>query len=329
MNAAKKTKRAQRECLGAYGISITANLSPTPMPQSPAPMLCTLVSEPIDSPDWIFETKFDGLRVLGRFDGKELTLLSRNQASQNVAFPDIAEALRKSLPHPAIVDGEVVCLDKNGKSSFRLLQQRFHLTNPREVEERSRQYPAFLYLFDMIYVDRYDISKLPLCERKQLLRKSVKWTDRIRWTEFQAQDGHTLLKKACHEGGEGIVGKHRESPYIGGRSSWWVKIKCIGRQEFVIGGFTDPQRSRIGLGALLVGYYADDGATLRYAGKVGTGYTRETLLDLRERLDALEEPTSPFDEGDPRHTDLVHWVRPRLVAEIAFGEWTQNGLLRQ
>jgi bifunctional non-homologous end joining protein LigD len=116
---------------------------------------------------------------------------------------------------------------------------------------------------------------------------------------------------------------------VSGRSGWWVKIKCLGRQEFVVAGFTDPQRSRVGLGALLVGYYSDDGKRLIYAGKVGTGYTRETLLDLRRRLDKLEQEEIPFDEGQPPRGSNVHWVRPQLVAEIAFGEWTQNGLLRQ
>src|SRR5207248_2956227 len=123
--------------------------------------------------------------------------------------------------------------------------------------------------------------------------------------------------------------KHRASRYAGGRSAWWVKVKCLGRQEFVIGGFTDPQRSRVGLGALLVGYYGDDGRRLIYAGKVGTGYTNEMLLDLRARLGRLEQPGCPFDAGDPPTGEHVHWVRPRLVAEIAFGEWTQNGMLRQ
>jgi bifunctional non-homologous end joining protein LigD len=299
------------------------------MPQAPAPMLCTLIAEPFNNPDWIFETKFDGLRVLGIFDGKDLTLLSRNQASQNVAFPDIADALRKSLSKPAIVDGEVVCLDRNGRSSFRLLQQRFHLTSPSEAEKRSREYPAVLYLFDLIYTDRYDVSKLPLKKRKQLLRQAVRWSDQVRWTEYEAEDGHTLFQSACREGGEGIIGKRLDNAYVPGRSSYWVKIKCLGRQEFVIGGFTDPQRSRVGLGALLVGYYSDDGKRLIYAGKVGTGYSHQTLLNLRERLDGLTRRQSPFDEASPRTLETIHWVEPRLVAEIAFAEWTQHNILRQ
>jgi bifunctional non-homologous end joining protein LigD len=292
-------------------------------------MLCTLVDEPFDNPAWLFEPKYDGLRVLGRFDGRELTLLSRNQAPQNLQFPDVVAALRDGLTRPAVVDGEVVCFDERGHSSFRSLQQRFHLKNAREVEARMRQYPAYLYLFDVLHVDGYDVTTLPLNERKELLRRLVRWSDRVRWTEFQAGEGRALWRQACREGSEGIIGKHRDSPYVAARSPWWVKIKCVGRQEFVIGGFTDPQRSRVGLGALLVGYYGDDGRRLIYAGKVGTGYTRETLLDLRERLGRLEQRLSPFDEGRPPAGPQVHWVRPRLAAEIAFGEWTQHGLLRQ
>jgi bifunctional non-homologous end joining protein LigD len=294
-----------------------------------APMLCTLVAQPFDNADWIFEPKYDGLRVLGRFDGAELVLLSRNNQSQNFQFPDVADALRESLARPAVVDGEVVCFDEHGGTSFRALQQRFHLKDVAEVRARMRKYPAYLHLFDILYLDGDDLTGRPLEERKRLLRDAVRWSDRVRWTEFERANGTALWRQACRAGEEGIIGKHLQSRYPGGRSDRWVKVKCIGKQEFVIGGFTDPQRSRVGLGALLVGYYSDDGKQLRYAGKVGTGYTRETLLDLRERLGRMEQRESPFDEGEPPRGEHVHWVRPRLVAEIAFGEWTQNGLLRQ
>jgi bifunctional non-homologous end joining protein LigD len=292
-------------------------------------MLCTLVAGPFDNPAWIFEPKFDGLRVLGRFDGERITLLSRYGESQNFQFPEIVQALESSLRRPAIVDGEVVCFDSDGKTSFRSLQQRFHLKNAAEVRARMEKYPAFIYLFDLLYHDRYDLTRVPLEERKKILRKAVRWSDRVRWTEFQPEKGTELWRRACRRHEEGIVGKHLKSLYVAARSSWWVKIKCIGRQEFVIGGFTDPQRSRVGLGALLVGYYSNDGRRFIYAGKVGTGFTHDTLLDLQARLKKLQQDRSPFDEADPPRGEHVHWVRPRLVAEIGFAEWTQNGLLRQ
>jgi bifunctional non-homologous end joining protein LigD len=330
MVAAKHSSRRPRGQTGQRELSgLAKQLVPSVMPLAPLPMLCTLVAEPFDNPAWIFEPKYDGLRVLARFDGQDLTLLSRNQASQNFQFPEIVEALHDSLTRPAIVDGEIVCLDDEGRSSFRAIQQRFHLTNPRDVEARRQKHPAYLYLFDLLYLDEYDLSTLPLIERKDLLRQVVHSSDRVRWTEYQPEHGRRLWRAACQDGSEGIIGKHRDSRYMQGRSSWWVKIKCIGRQEFVIGGFTDPQRSRVGLGALLVGYYSDDGQQLIYAGKVGTGYTTETLLDLRQRLDALERRRSPFDSGDPPRGGSVHWVEPELVAEIAFAEWTQHGSLRQ
>jgi bifunctional non-homologous end joining protein LigD len=292
-------------------------------------MLCTLEAEPFDNPEWIFEPKYDGLRVLAIYDGQELTLLSRNNQSQKAPFPDIVSALRQSVSRPVILDGEVVCFDERGRTSFRTLQQRFHLKDQAEIRARAQRYPASIFLFDILYLDRHDLTSLPLEDRKELLRQAVRWSDRVRWTEYQAGNGTALWRQACQEGSEGIIGKHRASRYTGGRSSWWVKVKCVARQEFVIGGFTDPQRSRVGLGALLVGYYSDDGRRLLYAGKVGTGYTKEMLLDLRKCLGRLEQPRCPFDDGDPPTGAHVHWVRPQLVAEIAFGEWTQNGMLRQ
>jgi bifunctional non-homologous end joining protein LigD len=309
--------------------ALAARLDAVPLPRAPSPMLCTLVAEPFNNKDWIFEPKYDGLRVIGVFDGQRLTLLSRNHQPQNLQFPDIVAALQASLRYPAIVDGEVVCFDAQGRTSFRSLQQRFHLKDAAEVQERMQQYPAYLYLFDLLYVDRFDVSRLPLDKRKELLREAVDWSEHIRWTPFQEGEGMRLWRQACREESEGIVGKLRSSRYVHGRSDAWVKIKCLARQEFVIGGFTDPQRTRVGLGALLAGYYSDDGKRLLYAGKVGTGYTHEMLLDLRQRLDPLEQAASPFHRADVPHDEHVHWVKPQLVAEIAFGEWTQNGMLRQ
>jgi bifunctional non-homologous end joining protein LigD len=301
--------------------------TPSPMPEAPAPMLCTLVDAAFDSSDWAFEPKFDGLRVLARFDGDSLALLSRNNKPQQSRFPEIAEGLRQALRAPAIIDGEVVCLDESGKTSFRELQQRFHLDDAAEIRRRMERHPAYLYVFDILYLDRSDVTRLPLSHRQELLNEAVDWSDRIRRTASVPGRGIEAWERACEAAEEGIVGKRLDSPYVAGRSDAWVKIKCVGRQEFVIAGWTDPQRSRVGLGALLVGYY--EGDRLRYAGKVGTGYTREVLLDLRKRLDELGRKANPFDDGEPPLGEAVHWVEPRLVAEIAFAEWTQNGLLRQ
>jgi bifunctional non-homologous end joining protein LigD len=329
MAAVKTRFRKQPRALNEALTRLASRLKPAAMPLQPAPMLATLIVEPFDNPAWIFEPKLDGLRVLARFDGEKLTLLSRNHKPQNFQFPEIVAGLEADLKQPAIVDGEVVCLDENGRSSFRRLQQRFHLESALEVQARMKKFPACIYLFDLLYVDRYDVSGLPLEERKTLLRDAVNWSERVRWTEFHKEHGAALWREACQAGLEGVIGKHVKSTYVPARSPNWVKIKCLGRQEFVIGGFTDPQRSRVGLGALLVGYYDDTGKRLNYAGKVGTGFTHELLLDLRQRLDKIEQVTCSFDAGDPPRGVHLHWVQPRLVAEIAYAEWTQNGLLRQ
>jgi bifunctional non-homologous end joining protein LigD len=291
-------------------------------------MLCTLVDEPFDDPNWTFEPKLDGLRVLCKVNGKRVQLISRRGNDQATQFPEIVQAMQASAKSPAVFDGEIVCLDEKERSSFRLLQQRFHVQDPRTIEMRAKQYPAVFYLFDILSANGADLTPLPLRDRRKRLEKSLKWSKRIRLIPSTPEKGIALFRQMCREGQEGIIAKRLDSPYVGGRSRDWVKIKCIGRQEFVIGGFTEPQRSRVGLGALLVGYY-DDQKKLIYAGKVGTGYTTEILKDLRQRLEKLEQPKNPFDAGNPPKGVGVHWVKPTLVAEIAFAEWTQNDKLRQ
>src|SRR5688572_11446917 len=204
---------------------------PRPMPRDVALMLCSLVAEPLDHKDWLFEPKLDGLRVLCRYDGKRVSLASRNNKLQNFQFPDVVEALARSLSKPALLDGEIVCLDSLGQSSFRRLQQRFHLTEAATVAERAAEFPAYLYVFDILYHDRFDLRGLELHERKRVLRRTVKWSDRIRWTEPTPQRGTAMLKQTCRDAGEGIVGKEIHSTYTGGRSDAWVKIKCASRQE--------------------------------------------------------------------------------------------------
>jgi bifunctional non-homologous end joining protein LigD len=292
------------------------------------PMLCTLVAEPFDDPGWLFEPKFDGLRLIVRFDGRQLSLMSRNGKEQAIAFPDLADALRAALRKPCMVDGEAVCFDERGHTSFRVLQQRFHLTNLAEIEARMKTFPASIFVFDILDLEGKRLTELPLVERKPILRKAVRWNDRVLWTEGHPGEGIAYFKKACRAGEEGIIGKRLESRYVSGRSRDWVKIKCVAKQEFVIGGYTNPRGSRVGLGALLIGYYSDGGKSLLYAGKVGTGFARETLIDLHRQLSALEQPRPAFAPSEELPREGVHWVRPKLVAEIAFTEWTQHGLLR-
>src|SRR3954471_17853339 len=250
MPAAAKRARSQ-----SRPPRLARRLPTTPLPDAPAPMLASLAAEPFDHPDWISEPKYDGLRVLARFDGEEPALISRNGKAQNFQFPEVAEALRDALDRPAVLDGEIVCFDDRGRTSFRALQQRFHLLDAGEVRERAGTYPAYIYLFDILYFDHYDVTPLPLGERKALLRDAVRWSNVVRETPFRRGHGVEALGAACRAGEEGILAKDWNAPYTVGRGAGWVKVKCVGRQEFVIGGFTDPQRSRVGLGAVLVGFY--------------------------------------------------------------------------
>jgi bifunctional non-homologous end joining protein LigD len=291
-------------------------------------MLCTAVDESFDDPEWIFEPKFDGLRILCQFDGEEVYLFSRNGNRQDFQFPEIAQALRASLRYPALLDGEIVCLDQHGVSSFKELQQRLHIEDPAMVEARFQQHPAYAYFFDILYVDQYDVTVLSLLQRKALLQEAVAWNDRIRWTDFHDGKGKHFFSEICRSHGEGIVAKRKSGAYVGARGGDWVKAKCTHRQEFVIIGFTDPKGSRPGLGALLLAYYSDDGKKLVYAGKAGTGFDTSTLRDLRERLDLITQFNSPLPDPNTDMGSDVHWVSPTLVAEIEFGSWTHHGILR-
>jgi bifunctional non-homologous end joining protein LigD len=301
---------------------------------NPPLMLCSLVEEPVQGARWIFEPKLDGLRLYVEFDGREVRLLSRNGKPQNAFFPEIVERLSRSLPSPAALDGELVCLDERGQSSFRMLQQRFHVSDAGEVSRRAARYPVVLYLFDILTQGREDLRALPLLERKKRLRRAVRWSEAVRFTpQISGTRGPEFFAETCQARGEGVIAKRIESTYHASRTGDWLKIKCIGRQEFVIGGWTDPRGSRTGLGALLIGYPEAGTRKLVYAGKVGTGFGRETLLELKRRLGRLERETPAFVETGGRRTwprgENVHWAEPRLVCEIAFAEWTQNGLLRQ
>jgi len=191
--------------------SALGSLKPGPLPRFVPPMLCTLISDPFDDPNWIFEPKFDGQRILGRFDGHKVQLLSRYGHDDTLWFPEIPSALKASLSKPALIDGEVVSLDKHERSVFRLLQQRFHLRDQDEIARRAKEFPAYFYVFDLLYTGHYDIRSLHLIERKKLLRETVKWSERIRWTEFNSRNGVRLFHEACRRDQEGIIGKQSQA----------------------------------------------------------------------------------------------------------------------
>ncbi len=300
----------------------------TPLPHRAGLMLCQLVDQPFDHPDWIFEPKLDGLRALCRCDGHAIEIISRNDKSQTHRFPEVAGCLRKAVKKPALLDGEIVCLDDAGRSSFHQIQQRFGLENPAVIAQRAAAFPALLFVFDILHFDGHDLTGLPLSQRKKILARAVRPNDCVRLTPVWPEQGRERHADACRRSEEGIVGKRLDSTYVAARNGAWVKIKCVNRQEFVIGGYTDPQRSRVGFGALLLGYF-DSAGKLVYAGKVGTGYSDALLTSLLEKLNGLASAANPFNAGVAPGDQGVHWVKPRLVCEIGFAEWTQDGLVRQ
>ena len=301
---------------------VRANLRKEQVPSWQAPTLASLTDERFSDPDWIFERKLDGVRCLAFRDGRRVRLLTRNRQSLNGTYPELVEALAAQTCSKFVVDGEIVAFEGR-RTSFARLQGRLGLTDPDEA--RSSGIPVFYYLFDLMHLDGESTTEVPLLWRKRLLRRSFQFDDPLRYTTHRVGDGESAFTAACRRGDEGVVAKLAGAPYAGKRSSNWLKFKCSRDQEFVIVGYTTPKGSRIGLGALMLGYH-DDG-DLVYAGKVGTGFDTATLRGLHEKLSRTEQQTPPVTRG-PARQPSVHWVRPTLVAQVAFSEWTRDGKLR-
>jgi bifunctional non-homologous end joining protein LigD len=288
-----------------------------------SPTLATLTDKHFSDPKWIFEPKLDGVRCLAFRRGREVQLLSRNKKNLNETYPELVEAVEAQPRHHFIVDGEIVAFE-GGITSFSRLQGRMQIKNAEEA--RRSHIRVYYYLFDILYLDGYDATRVPLKERKALLRGALRFKDPLRFTVHRNSEGEAYLREACRKGWEGLIAKRAHSPYVQSRSTNWLKFKCVQQQEFVIGGYTDPQRSRIGFGALMIGYY--DNGRLRYAGKVGTGYSEQTLRDLGNKLESLKQISPPFASPGEIRERRVHWVEPKLVAEVGFTEWTEDGRLR-
>ncbi len=293
----------------------------TSLPTKIKPQLATLVKAAPADDGWLNEIKFDGYRMICHIDKGKVTFRSRNGLDWTARVPHLVQAARGLDVLSAILDGEVVAPASNGSSNFQNLQSA--------ISER-RTDKLIYYAFDLLYVDGYNLAKLPLDQRKQLLATVVAGRQGpICDAGYIVGQGPAFFAESCKRGLEGIVCKRRDQPYRPGRGADWVKVKCAHREEFVIGGFTQPAGSRTGFGALLLGYY-DEARTLRYAGRVGTGFSERTLVELHQRLVGLEQSQSPFVDlkGHTGQARGVHWVKPTLVAQVAFGEWTRDGHLR-
>jgi DNA ligase D-like protein (predicted ligase) len=288
------------------------------------PELATLTRDRFSDPAWMYERKLDGERCLAFRDGGQVQLMTRNRKMVASTYPELVEALDAQQSGDFVVDGEVVAFS-GGQTRFAQLQQRMQQARPSA--ELLRTVPVQYYVFDVLWADGTDLRPQPLRERKQRLRQLLDFADPLRFTEHRVGDGVEFYSQACRQGWEGLIAKRADAPYLAGRTKDWLKFKCENNQELVIGGFTDPQGTRKGLGALLLGYYGSDGQ-LVYAGKVGTGFSEQTLHRLHTELSAMEQDRSPFDRGDIPRERGVHWTRPRLVAQIGFSEWTTDGRLR-
>ena len=287
------------------------------------PELATLTRDRFSDPAWFYERKLDGERCLAFRDGGELRLMTRNRKIVSSTYPELVEAFLAQQADDFVLDGEVVAFS-DGQTRFAQLQQRMQVARPSA--ELLRTVPVQYYLFDVLWADGTDLRRQPLRERNQRLHELLDFADPLRYTEHRVGDGVEFYSEACRLGWEGLIAKRADAPYVAGRTKDWLKFKCENNQEFVIGGYTDPRGSRIGFGALLLGVYDSDGQ-LVYAGKVGTGFNEQTLHRLYDELSKLEQDRSPFDRGSPRQAG-VHWVKPRLVGQVGFSEWTTAGELR-
>ena len=280
-------------------------------------MLATLVDEPFDSPEWLYEIKWDGYRALAFVEGDSLRLVSRNQNDLTADYPELAGLAAHVKARTAILDGEIVALDAEGRPSFSLMQQR-----AAGQPDRRLQPPLVYYVFDLLYLDGYSLLRVDLERRKQLLAERLATGPRLRYSEH-FDDGLQLFAAARERGLEGIVAKRRAGCYLQKRSREWLKIKITRRQECVIGGYTDPRGSREHFGSLILGLYDDQGRLL-HVGNAGSGFSGETHAAMWRRLQQLRTDKRAF-YGDVEASRRKHWVRPELVAEIKFTEWTHEG----
>jgi len=295
-----------------------------PFPSSVSVALAQLSEKPFSDPAWLFEIKWDGERALAFLQDGRLELRSRSGRNITPEYPELKALIKQLNARQAIVDGEIVVLDEEGRSDFTKIQPRFGVMNPPLSLQQNN--PATYYAYDLLYCDGYDLRDVPLEDRKNLLRELLRTSDNIRYSDHVLEKGVELLQVAKERGLEGIIAKRRDSPYVGKRTSLWLKFKIIHDLDVVVGGWTEPRRTRDHFGALLMGLYDDK--KLKYVGSVGTGFDREMLERTKKTLQSLEVRDCPFDTT-PKAKEIAHWVKPRLVARVKYGQWTKDLKLRQ
>jgi len=293
-----------------------------PMPSTIQPMLATATDKPFDDPNSLFEIKWDGYRAIAFIEDGQIRLVSRNQNDLTAQFPELAAIPKSVKATRAILDGEIVALDDEGRPSFSLMQKRTGFRPGKTRLPRREGVPVIYYAFDLLYLDGFDLRRVPLEQRKQLLQDHLATSKVLRFSDHYAEQGLALFHAAQEKGLEGIVAKKRDSLYHETRTRDWFKIKVTQRQECVIGGYTDPEGSRDHFGSLVLGLY-DQKRRLIHVGQAGTGFDQRMLRDLFAKLKLLATTKSPFF-GEVDALKKVHFVRPSLVAEIKFSEWTHE-----
>jgi bifunctional non-homologous end joining protein LigD len=291
------------------------------MPAFVAPQLATLVDSPPAEEGWLHEIKFDGYRMLCHLNHGKVRFFSRNQKDWSTKFPGVARVINSLKAATAIIDGEVVMIDSSGRTSFQKLQQAMGRGGAT----------GFIYqVFDLIYFDGSDLTRTPLVNRKELLKQLVASGTKstlLQYSDHQEGSGKLFFTRACEYGLEGIVSKRADSQYVSARNRNWLKVKCSKRQEFVIAGYIPSSKGLPGFGSLILGVY--EKGKFIYAGRVGTGFNMKQRTDLGKRLDRISRPTMPFDiKPEAKGLNEAHWCEPRLVAEVAFTEWTSDGSIR-
>lgn len=316
-------KTSVRRKVVAAGADICSSARAGRMPEVIHPMLATLVDESFSDPEWIFETKWDGFRSVCFVQRGKSRFVSRNQIDMTPQYPELAGIAKQLNAKEAILDGEIVALDKDGMPRFQLLQPR---VGRKSGVEALRGHGHIVYfVFDCLFVDGYDLTSCPVVERKAVLERILKPAAFIKLSEHIVGDGKSFFEQIEKFSLEGMMAKRAASPYVARRSRDWLKVKTIKRSEVVIGGYTQPRGARSHFGALVVGLY--EGKELHYVAHVGGGFNQRSLTEIYKLLQPLKAKTSPFVDA-PKTNEPVQWIKPRLVGEVKFSEWTADQRLR-
>ncbi|MGD0988833.1 MAG: non-homologous end-joining DNA ligase [Candidatus Sulfotelmatobacter sp.] len=293
-----------------------------PIPTAIYPMLATAIEKPFDGDDWLFEIKWDGYRAVAFIENGKVRLVSRNQNELTHRYPELKDLPQFVKAKTAILDGEVVALDDQGRPSFSLMQQRTGFRPGGKRGTVNADVPVLYYAFDLLYLDGYDWRKVPLEKRKEKLESVIVGGDVLRFSDHYAREGKALFEVAKQKGLEGILAKRRECPYQERRSSDWLKIKIRHRVECVIGGYTEPEGSRAHFGSIVLGLYDKQGRLI-HVGQAGSGFNQKSLAEIWSMLKERETKQKPF-YGEVEALRKVYWIKPELVAEIEYAEWTEG-----